>query len=120
MNNISRVVIGMDPHKRSATIEAMGAPWRGAQPSVRACAAEAGMVKSLRRLSASARGRMMPAPNEEPPIPDPPDWARDEAADELYEEKDRLAITKRAWELVMEREDERHDAYDDPDQGGEA
>jgi len=24
MDNISRVVIGMDPHKRSATIEAMG------------------------------------------------------------------------------------------------
>ena len=36
---------------------------------------------------------------------------------------DPPAIAERAWELVRdaeERESERHDEYDDPDQGGEA
>jgi hypothetical protein len=36
---------------------------------------------------------------------------------------DPPAAKERAWQLVHEaqvREDERHDEYDDPDQGGEA
>ena len=55
--------------------------------------------------------------------PDPsahllPDWALGQATDGTDDE-DSAAIDK-AWELVHEFEDERHDRDDDPDQGGEA
>jgi hypothetical protein len=52
----------------------------------------------------------------------PPGWAVDRAAADLYDVDDPGAIAERAWELVHESEqleDERHDEYDDPDQGGE-
>lgn len=62
----------------------------------------------------------MPTSDEDPLIEDPPDWALDEASDDLDDVKDRHAITERAWTVVREREDERHDEYDDPDRGGEA
>jgi hypothetical protein len=64
------------------------------------------------------------------PDPDPgsspapiPDWAVQQAREELYDVKESEAIEERAREiarLAQEREDERHDEYDDPDQGGEA
>ena len=63
---------------------------------------------------------MDPAANELPNFPRPPEWAMDEATDELSEVNDPHAVIQRAWELVREREDERHDEYDDPDRGGEA
>ena len=53
------------------------------------------------------------------PPPEPPGWALDQAAEEVDEGE---SIAARAWELVREkqqRDDERHDEYDDPDQGGE-
>ncbi len=53
----------------------------------------------------------------------PPDWAFAAAAEELYDVTDRDTVVARAWELVREAgvlDDERHDEYDDPDQGGEA
>lgn len=53
---------------------------------------------------------------------DPPGWALDQAATELYDVEDRSAIVERAREIVREAQqlrDERHDEYDDPDQGGE-
>ncbi len=50
----------------------------------------------------------------------PPEWAVEEATDELHDAKDPHRITARAWDLVRERNAERHDEYDDPDQGGEA
>lgn len=60
---------------------------------------------------------------DEPSQPDrPPAWAVDKAADELYDVDDRSAITARAWEIAREAqqlEDERHDEFDDPDEGGE-
>jgi hypothetical protein len=65
----------------------------------------------------------MSIPAERAPAEEPPGWALDKALDELYEEEDRSVILDRAWELVREaeeRESERHDEYDDPDQGGEA
>jgi hypothetical protein len=46
----------------------------------------------------------------------------EQAREELYDVKDSEAIAHRAREIVrqaQEREDERHDEYDDPDQGGE-
>jgi hypothetical protein len=46
----------------------------------------------------------------------------EQATDELYDEPDPEAIADRAREIArgaQEREDERHDEYDDPDQGGE-
>jgi hypothetical protein len=45
-----------------------------------------------------------------------------EAAEELYDVGDAEVITERAKEIARERrqrEDERHDEYDDPDEGGE-
>ncbi len=57
------------------------------------------------------------------PSPDPvPAWAMHEAAEELYDVGDAEVITERAKEIARERrqrEDERHDEYDDPDEGGE-
>jgi hypothetical protein len=50
---------------------------------------------------------------------EPPGWALDQATQEVDEDE---SIPARAWELVREKQrryDERHDEYDDPDQGGE-
>ncbi len=62
---------------------------------------------------------MAPAPKELSHAERPPEWAVDEATDELYAANDPHAVINRAWELVRERDEERHDEYDDPDQGGE-
>jgi hypothetical protein len=56
-------------------------------------------------------------------VDQPPGWAVDEARNELYDVEDPAVIAERAWELAsaaQEREDERHDEFDDPDEGGEA
>ena len=66
---------------------------------------------------------MRPMPSERPEGPTPPDWAVDEATGELSDGEGTSAVAERAWDLVAEaaeREAERHDEYDDPDQGGEA
>ena len=65
----------------------------------------------------------MPNLSDDPHVQRPADWAVDQATDELSDVADPRAITKRSWELAREaeeREDERHNEYDDPDQGGEA
>lgn len=65
---------------------------------------------------------MMPTPNEPSKVEQPPEWAVHQATDELYGVVDPKAVTERAWRVVHdaeEREDEAHDEYDDPDQGGE-
>lgn len=52
-----------------------------------------------------------------------PAWAVRQALEELYDVKDREVITERAREIArerQERDDERHDEFDDPDEGGEA
>jgi hypothetical protein len=52
-----------------------------------------------------------------------PEWAVDRATDALPDSRDSSIIAERAWEIVRiadEQENERHDEYDDPDQGGEA
>ncbi|CAA9326965.1 MAG: hypothetical protein AVDCRST_MAG72-63 [uncultured Nocardioidaceae bacterium] len=52
----------------------------------------------------------------------PPGWALEQAAEEQGDNPDLTSITDRAWELAhqaQERESERHDEYDDPDEGGE-
>lgn len=52
-----------------------------------------------------------------------PDWAVEQATEDLYDVQDPEAIAERAREIAreaQERENERHDEYDDPDQGGEA
>ena len=61
-----------------------------------------------------------PAPNDPPHPQPPPQWAVDEATDELYDAENPQAIVNRASELARERQDQRHDEYDDADQGGEA
>jgi hypothetical protein len=51
-----------------------------------------------------------------------PAWALQRATEELYDTTDAGVIAQRAQEIAregQEREDERHDQYDDPDQGGE-
>ena len=52
-----------------------------------------------------------------------PGWAREQAQSELFDVDDDAAVIVRAWEIVREvqqRDEERHDEYDDPDLGGEA
>lgn len=64
----------------------------------------------------------MPDPDPGPSPAPIPAWALEQAQEELYDVEDSEAIARRARELVrqaQEREDERHDEYDDPDQGGE-
>jgi hypothetical protein len=65
----------------------------------------------------------MSTPDEHPNVQRPPDWAVDQATDDLYDVEDPAAVEERAWQLVHDAEqleEERHDEYDDPDQGGEA
>lgn len=65
----------------------------------------------------------MSSSSEVPDVGQPPGWAVEEARIELYEVDDPAVIAERAQEIAdaaQEREDERHDEYDDPDQGGEA
>jgi hypothetical protein len=65
---------------------------------------------------------MVPSLGQPPDAPDPPAWALDRAAQDLYDEEDPAVIAEYARELAraaQEREEERHDEYDDPDQGGE-
>ena len=64
----------------------------------------------------------MPHPDEAPSSPAPPPWAVQQAAEELYDVDDAEVISRRAGEIAREdreRSNERHDEYDDPDQGGE-
>lgn len=65
----------------------------------------------------------MPSAEDQPNVGQPPGWAIDQATAELYDVDDAATIAERAWQLVHqaeELEDDRHDEYDDPDQGGEA
>jgi hypothetical protein len=62
---------------------------------------------------------MTPTPTTGPPSFEPPRWALEQAIQEV---DDGESITDRAWELARakrQRDDERHDQYDDPDEGGE-
>jgi hypothetical protein len=61
--------------------------------------------------------------NEGPAAAPIPGWAIQQATDELYDIEDTGVIAQRAREIAREgreRQDERHDEYDDPDRGGEA
>ena len=52
-----------------------------------------------------------------------PAWALERATEELYDTQDAEVIAERARQIAREgreRQDERHDEYDDPDEGGEA
>jgi hypothetical protein len=65
----------------------------------------------------------MPHPDDVTPVPPVPPWALQQAHDELQDVDDPEVISQRAEEIArgaQEREDERHDEFDDPDQGGEA
>ena len=62
---------------------------------------------------------MAQIPTTGPTSSEPPRWALEQAIQEVDE---RESVVARAWELVRARQqsdDERHDEYDDPDQGGE-
>ena len=65
----------------------------------------------------------MPSSSEHPNVEQLPAWAVDQATNEMPEGGDGTSIAARAREIVRDakqRDDERHDDYDDPDQGGEA
>jgi hypothetical protein len=65
----------------------------------------------------------VPSTEDRSNVRQPPGWAVDRARAELYDVEDAAIIAERAWQLVHQAEqleDERHDEYDDPDQGGEA
>ena len=52
-----------------------------------------------------------------------PAWALERASADMYDVNDQAAVIRRAWEIVREGtalDDERHDEFDDPDEGGEA
>ena len=62
-----------------------------------------------------------PPPNQSPE--EPPSWALEQARDDLPVGAEQSEVMAVAWQLAdsaAERFDERHDEYDDPDQGGEA
>jgi hypothetical protein len=62
-------------------------------------------------------------PGQDTQVASPPGWAVEQSMDELSDDApSSAAVTERAWELAraaQQRDDERHDEYDDPDQGGE-
>jgi hypothetical protein len=65
----------------------------------------------------------MSHPDEGSSAASTPTWALQQATEELYDTKDAEVIAQRARQIAREdraREDERHDEYDDPDEGGEA
>jgi hypothetical protein len=69
------------------------------------------------------RGWTVGGPDEKPNKRTPPDWAIDRATEELPHPEDLSMLEERGWEILRiadEQYDERHDEYDDPDQGGEA
>jgi hypothetical protein len=71
----------------------------------------------------NTRGPIVPTTGQPTGSERPPEWAIDQATNDLYDVDDPVAITEYAWELAraaQERDEERHDEYDDPDQGGEA
>ncbi len=65
----------------------------------------------------------MPHPDEASSSPPTPAWALQQAREDLYDVDDPAALSERAEQIAgeaRERHDERHDEYDDPDEGGEA
>jgi hypothetical protein len=65
----------------------------------------------------------MPQPDDWSSTASTPAWAVERAAEELYDTQDAELIAQRAKQIAREgreRQDERHDEYDDPDEGGEA
>jgi len=64
----------------------------------------------------------MPSTNDSSNGPQPPQWAVDQANEEADAGEDASATMKRATRIAGEAEElqaERHDQYDDPDEGGE-
>jgi hypothetical protein len=62
---------------------------------------------------------MPPTPITGPSSSEPPRWALDQAIEDADEGE---SIVDHAWALVrakQQKDDERHDQYDDPVQGGE-
>jgi hypothetical protein len=65
----------------------------------------------------------MPPANRSAAHDQPPEWALEQASEELYDESKPEVIADRARDIageVQARDDERHDEFDDPDEGGEA
>lgn len=65
----------------------------------------------------------MTLPDEGSSTASTPTWALQQAAEELDDITDTDVIAHHAREIAREgreREEQRHDEYDDPDQGGEA
>jgi hypothetical protein len=61
---------------------------------------------------------MLPA-NHSAAQDQPPDWALEQASEELYDESKPQAIADRARDIAREVR-ARHDEFDDSDEGGEA
>ena len=84
--------------------------------------ADPSSVMSRRVPTRARKGVDMPNSDEGSSPGPTPTWALQQATEELYEVEDTKVIAQRAREIAGEaqgREDERHDEYDDPDQGGE-
>ena len=64
----------------------------------------------------------MPDANDQPSIPPPPNWALAQACDEAEDGEAASTTIERARQLARDAEqleEERHDEYDDSDEGGE-
>jgi hypothetical protein len=64
----------------------------------------------------------MPNPKDRPNASQPPQWAVDQASEEVGAGPEASATIERASQIVREADAlqaERHDEYDDPDEGGE-
>jgi len=82
-------------------------------------AANRGARNVDREAAVALGGSMTPTPIAGSVPSEPPRWALDQAIEEVDEGE---SVVDRAWELVranQQRDDERHDEFDDPDQGGE-
>ena len=75
------------------------------------------------RTGAATRRMPMTEPQPDQSAMEPPEWAVDQARGDLPVGADPLEVTTLASDIAEaapERFNERHDEYDDPDQGGEA
>jgi hypothetical protein len=78
---------------------------------------------SVRTTQPCPRGLCsLPDANDQTSVPPPPHWAVAQAHEEAEDGEPRATTIERARQLKRDAEqldEERHDQYDDPDEGGE-
>jgi hypothetical protein len=99
------------------------AAWETDDTVRRAIEIQDGVIRSPSILAFQSRAPEPPHPIWDPSdAPRPPGWATDQAAVERHDATQGSPLDDRAWQLVrasQAQQDEGHDEFDDPDQGGE-